>query len=771
MGFGLNIVHAYDFSAVAPSGQTLYYNIKSPTTVECVGPSGTSSSTWNGYIKPSGLLIIPSSVTYSGLSYTVNSIGRYAFAYCDALSSVTIPNSIIRVGSYAFFGDTALHTINLPMTGMTIGNCVFNSTGWYQDQADGLLIIGNTLVGYKGTIPSNYSLVVPSYIVNIAGGISNPSKSNIVSISLPSSVKYIGDYAFYNCNITSISFPSSLEGIGEWAFYGNLITSITIPSSVTYLGGAAFGQCGSLATVYYNAINATVLNEETIASFSPFYNCPSFSSLHIGSAVQKIPAYLFDGCSNILGSLSLPNSLNEIGDHAFYGCSNIQGTLSLPNSLLIIGDNAFSGCTGLTGGLILGNSVHTVGSYSFGGCTGISMVTIGIAVDSIASYAFNGMTSLSTINYNAINCRSAMFAFSSNTNVSNFNIGSTVQTIPDYLISSCPNITSVSFPSTLTKIGMSDFSSCGLIGAVILPASLTQIGYNAFSGCAGITSVQCNATIPPVVESYYGYYFVFSSNLTSPLYVPCSSISAYQSAAGWSNFTNILGIGGCNYTVTLSVNNPTMGTVSGGGTYTQGATATISATANSGYHFEHWGDGNTQNPRSLTVTSDISLTAYFEANPVTQYTITVNSNNATMGSASGGGTFNEGTTTTITATANSGYHFTQWQDGNTSNPRTITVTGNATYTAYFDGSNRIDDVETTDNLKAYTRGNTIVIDFSGQQAADSRQNVVVYDVMGRVIKQVADSGQQAAVEIPVTSAGVYMVKVGDQPSRKVVVRP
>ena len=75
-----------------------------------------------------------------------------------------------------------------------------------------------------------------------------------------------------------------------------------------------------------------------------------------------------------------------------------------------------------------------------------------------------------------------------------------------------------------------------------------------------------------------------------------------------------------------------------------------------------------------------------------------------------------------------------------------------------------------DDVKIYTRGNTIVIDFSGQHAADSRQSVVVYDVMGRVIKQSANSGQQAAVEIPVTSAGVYMVKVGEHPSRKVVVR-
>ena len=77
---------------------------------------------------------------------------------------------------------------------------------------------------------------------------------------------------------------------------------------------------------------------------------------------------------------------------------------------------------------------------------------------------------------------------------------------------------------------------------------------------------------------------------------------------------------------------------------------------------------------------------------------------------------------------------------------------------------------TGDNIKIYTRGNTIVIDFSGQHAADSRQSVVVYDVMGRVIKQAAGGGQWAMVEIPVSGTGVYMVKVGEMKPQKVVVR-
>ncbi len=140
------------------------------------------------------------------------------------------------------------------------------------------------------------------------------------------------------------------------------------------------------------------------------------------------------------------------------------------------------------------------------------------------------------------------------------------------------------------------------------------------------------------------------------------------------------------YTITTTSANPTMGTVTGGGTYNDGATATLTATANSGYHFTRWQDNNTQNPRTVTVTGNATYTAYFEANAPTQYTITVTSANPTMGTVTGGGTYNEGATATLTATANNGYHFTQWQDGNTQNPRTVTVTGNATYTASFEAN-------------------------------------------------------------------------------------
>ncbi len=139
------------------------------------------------------------------------------------------------------------------------------------------------------------------------------------------------------------------------------------------------------------------------------------------------------------------------------------------------------------------------------------------------------------------------------------------------------------------------------------------------------------------------------------------------------------------YTITVNSNNTSWGTVSGGGSYPAGATATLKATPRSGYSFERWNDGNTSATRTITVNGNATYTATFKSN-TTYYTITVVSANTNMGYVTGGGSFASGTTTTIKAIPYSGYAFERWNDGNTNATRTITVTGNTTYTAYFKSS-------------------------------------------------------------------------------------
>ena len=150
---------------------------------------------------------------------------------------------------------------------------------------------------------------------------------------------------------------------------------------------------------------------------------------------------------------------------------------------------------------------------------------------------------------------------------------------------------------------------------------------------------------------------------------------------GNATYTATFAAGGSTYyTVSAYVSPTGAGTVSGTGTFPAGSTTTLTAMANSGYAFDHWNDGSTTNPRTVTVNNNMSFTAYFNSD---QYTITVNANPTAGGTVTGGGSYPYGATVTLTATANSGYSFLRWNDGNTSNVRTITVTGNATYTALF----------------------------------------------------------------------------------------
>ena len=132
--------------------------------------------------------------------------------------------------------------------------------------------------------------------------------------------------------------------------------------------------------------------------------------------------------------------------------------------------------------------------------------------------------------------------------------------------------------------------------------------------------------------------------------------------------------------ITVKTNNSDYGTVTGGGTFDYGSTKTITATAKAHYHFVEWSDGNTNASRTITVTGDKTYTATFA---IDQFTITVKTNDSSMGTVSGGGTFDYNSTKTITATPKAHYHFVQWNDGNTNASRTITVTENKTYTASF----------------------------------------------------------------------------------------
>ena len=155
---------------------------------------------------------------------------------------------------------------------------------------------------------------------------------------------------------------------------------------------------------------------------------------------------------------------------------------------------------------------------------------------------------------------------------------------------------------------------------------------------------------------------IYSDNTN---YTP-SSATSYSGTYITSNNQVMLTMSGGgttvnNYTITASASPTAGGTVSGAGTYQEGSTVTLKATANTGYTFSKWTKNGTQVSTSanysFTATADGAYVAVFTQN---SYSITASANPTAGGTVSGAGTYNHGATATLTATAKSGYTFTNW---------------------------------------------------------------------------------------------------------------
>lgn len=501
----------------------------------------------------------------------LKTIGERAFAETFALSTLVLPEGLEEVGFRAFSFATGLGSVTVPSTLKKMGAFAFDNTKLLIDQAsdsqsNGLIYAGDWVVGCIDTAKLTLSKVNAALLKENTVGVADRvfmSSPVLKEVIFPATVKYVGDYAFYNCpslwsvdtlnveslgdysfsvcgNLSNLILGEGLKTIGSHAFEtcklvnNSSLGGSIIPENVTSIGTEAFkdtGLWGSTAlmpdldeteesdgviyagnwVVGYSKESAYVhLKEGTvgIADYA-FFGNGALKEISGLRDVKYIGRGAFYECT-ALNSISLPRSLKVIEDYTFYKCTSLV-SISMPAKLQSIGRSAFYKCTRLTSMDLSSSDLTTIAPYAFYSCTGLQEIEFNDSLATIDEYAFYKCTSLLSLTLPDSMQSIGERAYYKCENLRLIDFGGTVR-INNYAFYACSALQEVTLPDTVQTVGRNAFYKCTAVKDVVFGAGLQSIGDYAFYGLQELRELN----VPTGVE-IGNYVFKGAGKLTSVL--------------------------------------------------------------------------------------------------------------------------------------------------------------------------------------------------------------------------------------------------------------
>ncbi len=435
--------------------------------------------------------------------HKVTTVGTNAFAGCNSLCRVTIPDSVSSIERSAFFRCENLVSVSIPNTVTEIESSAFYAC------------------------------------------------TNLVHVTLPNSLTSIGMGAFYNCtNLNSIELPTQISTIEKEAFFDcDALTSVTVPEQVSIIREGAFSNCTNLQEIYvspknlaYASIDGILFEKETRTLMcypagnnrnhydipngiqaigeDAFFNCQSLTSISIPDSVRSIGEYAFCGCIS-MSDIAIPMSTTNIGWYAFSNCLSLS-SITIPNSVTQMEGWVFSNCTNLSKVTIM-QGVSIIPPCTFYNCSKLTEITIPDSITTIYYSAFSG-TSISRI---ALPKNIERFDFSYCTELREVLLPDTLTEITPWAFRGCTSLTTINIPSKLRVVGESAFEGCSALkemdftlcpailaidksafanctslGTILFPQGLPNIGERAFENCTSLTNVSWETvSIPESIVS------------------------------------------------------------------------------------------------------------------------------------------------------------------------------------------------------------------------------------------------------------------------------
>lgn len=565
-------------------------------------------------------------------------------------------------------------------------------------------------------IPDSVTFWGETYPVTAIGSDAFTYCIGLTSVVIPNTVKYIEDAAFYYTNIISITLSDSLKTIGTWAFKGCNFDSIILPNGLKTIGESAFMDCTNLSSIN---IPNTVISIEREA----FKNCTNLASVTLSQEITVISEASFSGCS-MLDSIEIPESVSFISWHAFEDCSNLQSVILMPG---------------------------TAPNFPSYGVAEIFGNNHSSRVFWIPCGSWDSYYNTWTVYRNALREPSSEISMTISTNDTSRGL---VESVYHNAIVGCDSITTITatpFPQYhfdhWSNGSVANPDTLQLIGDSSVTAFFIGVSVNVNDSTRGFaTHNKIDDHIERIIATPFEHYHFdhwSNGNTSNPdtlNLVGDSTVIAYFSPN--------------RYHLTVNVNNVNWGSISFpyGDSADYLDTLMIIATPIEHYHVANWGGVSrvsaSKDTSWIIMNSDRAISCSFT---IDIHTVTAIANNNERGVITGDGEYVYGTPCILTAIPYTGYVFKEWSNGIQTNPYAFQVTEDVELTAIFLSEDEVGiNIISEERIDVHSSNGRIVVE-------GTTDKVRVFDMTGRSVRN---------EELP---TGVYMIKIGGRPARKVVV--